>query len=312
MKTAALLTFLFIFTFQFIAHTQSNILIESNLQWQGWQRGYLVHQPVPITGNRPVPLLVVLHGGGGRAAGISKTLGGRFEELADRDGFIVAYPDAINNNWADGRTSYLKPGQEDIDDVEFLEKMVKTLINQYPIDRDRIFITGISNGGWMSARMLCEKSDLFRGGAMVAATISEDYFPHCNPTEAVGVLVINGTKDPILPYAGGNTFVFGKFETEGKIVGTQAFIDFWVQKNQCNTEMGSELLPNKRWFDGTTVQVDTYSGCRQGSKVVLYKIEGGGHTWPGTKQYLPASIIGKTSREINGCDVIWNFFKSLL
>ena len=285
-------------------------LTKKHLSWQDISRNYFLHIPPQAQAGHALPLVIVLHGGGGSAEGLLPILLGKFDELSDRDGFIIAYPNAVNNSWNDGRVVHRKPEQLEVDDVGFLTLLIQTIQEDFKIDAQRIFIAGISNGGWMTARMLCERSELIRGGAMVAATTSDDYFPQCQPVEGVGVLVMNGTKDPLLPYEGGIT---GRWwiETELSIMGTDKFIDYWVNQNSCEDKVEAEFLANKAQFDGTRVQVNRYRGCEKNNEVVLYKIIGGGHSWPGGKHKLPAWVIGKTSKDINGCEEIWAFFKSL-
>ena len=287
-------------------------LIEKQLWWQGKKRTYFLHVPPNSSKRTSMPLLVALHGGGGTGSGFPNFLQGRFQALADRDGFVVVFPSAIKKNWNDGRTARLKPGQKDIDDVGFIEQIVTTIASDYPIARDKLFITGMSNGGWMSARMLCEIPELFAGAALVASTLSEGYFPKCNPANNTSILVINGTEDPLLPYDGGPTASIGNQE-ELRIIGTQGFIDFWAKHNDCNTTPILEELPDKRRFDGTTISKYTYTACQKGTKVILYKIIGGGHTWPGQKPMLGSKmILGRESKEINACDEIWEFFQSII
>jgi polyhydroxybutyrate depolymerase len=256
-----------------------------------------------------VPLLFHLHGGGGTAKGTPGLTFGRFNKLADRDGFIVVYPQAIEKNWNDGRKLVkAKAWQEDIDDVGFITTIIELLSKDFKIDHDRIFSTGMSNGGFMTARLLCDRADIFRGGAIVTATLSEDYIPKCMPAESVSVMIMNGTDDPLVPYDGGQIRVFKR--DRGKIVSTDEFVEFWSTKNACKKKGKTIQIPDKT-DDDTRISMTEYSSCQQDNVVQLYTIHGGGHTWPGGKQYLGEKWIGKTSQDINACDVIWDFFKQL-
>lgn len=279
------------------------------IHFKGYDRHYIVHIPPAEKLLKPVPLLFNLHGGGGTAKGTAKLTFGRFNDLADRDGFIVVYPNAIDKNWNDGRTlEDVNAWKENIDDVGFITAIVDEMKQKYQIDTTRIFTTGMSNGGFMSSRLLCDAADIFRGGAILTASLSKDYLPLCNPQKPVAVMVMNGTDDPLVPYDGGPVKVFRK--TRGDIVSTDDYVRFWKEKNSCTTIKNTVQLPDIA-DDGTTVSVEEYGDCDTQGALVLYKVNGGGHTWPGGKQYLGERWIGKTNRDIVACDVIWEFFKTL-
>ena len=279
------------------------------MEFGGRERNYIVHLPPKEKMNGSVPLLFHLHGGGGTAKGTAGLTFGRFNELADRDGFIVVYPNAINKNWNDGRKlEDVIAWKEDIDDVGFITAIVDKLKQKYKIDNKRIFTTGMSNGGFMTSRLLCDRADIFSGGAILTASLSKDYMPKCDPEKPVAVMVMNGTEDPLVPYDGGLIKVFRK--TRGEIVSTDEIVDFWKDKNGCTVKKNTVALPDST-ADDTTVIVEEYSNCQDRGALVLYTIKGGGHTWPGGKQYLGERWIGKTNRDIVACDVIWEFFKTL-
>ncbi len=282
---------------------------EYKITWDGDERNYFVHFPSREKMKQAVPILFHLHGGGGIAQRTPGLTFGRFNELADRDGFIVVYPNAIEKNWNDGRKSAdVKSWKEDIDDVGFIMAIIDELKTKYKIDEQKIFTTGMSNGGFMSGRLVCDRADVFRGAAILTAQISKDYLPLCKPSQPTAILVMNGTEDKIVPYDGGQITVFRK--TRGDIVSTDEFIKFWKNNNNCTSKKTTVNLPNKM-DDGTTVSIEEYSNCADRGALKLYKINGGGHTWPGGRQYLGEKWIGKTSREINACEVIWDYFKSL-
>lgn len=280
-----------------------------SMNWGGYERSYWVHLPPAQKMASPAPLLFVLHGGGGTAKGMPGFTFGRFNELADQDGFIVVYPQGIEKQWNDGRIGdQTKAWKENIDDVGFIVKIVESLSKEYNIDQERIFTSGISNGGFMSSRLLCDRPDVFRGGAVLTATISEDYFPKCQPAQPAAVLIMNGTEDTLVPYNGGPVKVLNK--TRGTVLSTDDYVNFWMEKNGCTTKKPMVNLPDKK-DDGTTVTIQEYTDCNKRGSLILYTIKGGGHTWPGGIQYLGERLVGKTSREIIACDVIWEYFNSL-
>lgn len=279
------------------------------MDWDGYERLYLVHFPPKEKMTKALPVLFHIHGGGGTAKTTPSLTLGRFNDLADKEGFIVVYPEGVDKNWNDGRKLEGEQAwEEDIDDVGFIVAIVEQLKKDYSIDSDKVFTSGMSNGGFMSSRLICDRSDIFSGAAIVTATLSTDYLPKCNPTNPVAVMIMNGTEDKLVPYDGGEIKVFKK--RRGVIVSTNDYVDFWKNKNACTEKIPTVTLPDV-YDDGTIVSIDTYENCQQGGALVLYKIEGGGHSWPGGKQYLGEWLIGKTSNEINACDEIWNFFKNL-
>ena len=282
--------------------------MQFTMNWDGYERLYLVHFPPEKKTDKALPVLFHIHGGGGTAKTTPSLTFGRFNELADEEGFIMVYPEGIDKNWNDGRVlEGEQTWEEDIDDVGFIVAIVDELKKNYSIDSNRIYTSGMSNGGFMSSRLICDRSDIFSGAAILTATLSSTYLPKCNPTEPVTVLIMNGTEDKLVPYDGGEIKVFKK--RRGEIVSTDDYVNFWKNKNKCTTKRPTITLPD-RYDDGTIVSIDEYENCEPGSALVLYKIEGGGHTWPGGKQYLGKWLIGNTSDEINACDVIWEFFNN--
>lgn len=289
----------------------SRDIIKFTLVWQGRERSYWLHLPPVDKLLEPLPVLFHLHGGGGTGKGTPGLTYRQFNRIADREGIIVVYPDAIAKNWNDGRTENIKPENVGIDDVGFIVAILDELKGIYNVDTDKVFTTGMSNGGFMSSRLLCDRADLFRGGAILTASLSEEYLPKCNPEKAVAVLVMNGTDDPIVPYAGGEIRLFKRGKSRGKIISNDDYLEFWKQQNNCTEQLPVENVPDRNSNDGSTVSISTYTNCDTGGALKFYKIKGGGHTWPGGKQYLGKRWIGVTNRDINACEEIWKFFSSL-
>lgn len=281
---------------------------EHKLIWQGYERTYLVHLPPKEKMKHDVPLLFHLHGGGGTSYGCMSLTFGRFNELADKEGFIVVYPQGFEKQWNDGRTGEFRTNEQlDIDDTGFIIQIVNELKKNYLIDEDRIFTAGMSNGGFMSSRLICDRPDIFKGAAIITATLSKDYFSKCKPSHSTAVIIMNGTDDPLVPYSGGYVRVFKK--TRGEIISTDELVQFWKEQNNCTEK--NTIKPKDKFDDGTYIIKETYTGIKCKAPLILYRIEGGGHTWPGGKQYLGEKLIGKTSKEIIACDEIWTFFKTL-
>lgn len=280
------------------------------LQHGGIDRQYLKYLPAEDF-NRSMPVLFCLHGGGGKARGMIRLTKSRFHSLADNSGFIVIYPQGVDKGWNDGRIGdYSTATRENIDDVGFIREIIFELSNTHDIASDRIFATGISNGGFMSMRLACELPQLIRGAAVVAATIGEEFAANCRGEGPVNILIMNGMNDPLVPFSGGYVKVLRK--TRGKILSTYDAVNLWVERNGCIRDSETVSMPDADPADGTTIQKISYTNGKDGTSVVLYEIMNGGHTWPGGVQYLGERLIGKTSRDINACEEIWRFFSEAM
>jgi polyhydroxybutyrate depolymerase len=269
-------------------------------------RTYLLFLPGKAgTFREALPLVVMLHGGGGTAEQMVRFT--RYNEIAARERFAVAYPQGLTRRWNDGRI-FRGRGETSGDDVGFIRAVIADIdAKVVRLDRRRLYATGISNGGFMSFRLACEAADLFAAVAAVTATMPDDLGPRCKPAAPVSVLVINGTADPLVPYAGGH--VRTMFGMRGAIWSTPRTVEFWAEHNRCGAPPVVRALPNHNIGDGSHVIEADYRGCA-GGRVRLLRIEGGGHTWPGGIQYLPASWIGPTNRDLDASETIWSFFKS--
>lgn len=281
--------------------TLSNVAISIG----GKPREYLLYSPLSlIDAPQARPLVIVLHGGGGSAKQIMREVGGTLFQLAETHEFRIAFPDAVNKMWdfGDGKVSIEL--DERIDDRSYFEAMLDDVASKASIDGDRIFATGISRGGQASYFFACEFPGRIRAIAPVAMPLPEFMADRCRSGPPVGVAIINGTDDPLVPYEGGEIRV-GRRE-RGKVLSTDASLELWRQRNGCNSEVvsTSRLDPFR---DRTHVDVKEWRDC-EGAPVLLYKIVGGGHTWPSGSQYLPRFVIGRVTTDIDGAAVAWKFF----
>ncbi len=275
----------------------------------GLERTYLLHIPSSYIRSTPMPLLIVLHGGGGTGERMEKLTQGGFNRFSDKDGFLVVYPDGIEKNWNDGRENVkYRAHREKIDDVGFIASLIEHLTVEHPIDKKRVYVTGISNGAMMSFRLGCELSERIAAIAPVAGAMPENLPSRCSPSRQIPVLMISNTEDRLVPWEGGD-IRFGR-KTFGRAISVPETVKYWVTHNQCSSSPTVFMEPDRDPKDGTRVRREVYAQCGEGAEVILYAIEGGGHTWPGGDQYLPKIIVGKTSRDIDANGVIWNFFKN--
>ena len=281
---------------------------EIRLRSGGIERTCLVHAPAKRPA-APMPLLLALHGGGGTADGMVRLTKGRFDALADRDGFVVAYPQGIGRSWNDGRKDLRsEAARKNVDDVGFVRDLIGELARRFPVDRRRVFVAGMSNGGMMAMRLACSLPGEVRGVAAVASSLSNDAAAACPAASAVSVVEIAGTADPIVPFEGGEVRALGM--PRGSVFGAPKTAALWARKAGCRMPPAEAGLP-AAVEDGTRVRKIEYAACSSGARVVLYGVEGGGHAWPGGVPYLGERIIGKTSANLSACDAIWEVFSAL-
>jgi polyhydroxybutyrate depolymerase len=269
----------------------------------GVARTYMLHVPAGRDPSKSVPLVLAFHGGGGRGRAMVALTG--LDAPADRDGFIVVYPDGINRQWNDGR----RTAHSTADDVGFIARLIAALAHRFPIDRQRIYATGISNGALFSERLACDLAAEIAAIAPVAGNMPADIAPACAPARPVSVIQISGTADPLVPYGGGQIArPFGLGEG-GAVLSVADTIAFWARRDGCGSSPVESTPAAIAPPDGTRVVRAAYEQCARGTSVVLYTIEGGGHTWPGGPQYLPVGLIGRASRQLNASDAIAEFFR---
>jgi polyhydroxybutyrate depolymerase len=284
-------------------------LSNGSLSHGGLDRTFQVYLPASAR-SAPMPLLLALHGGGGDAASMVRLMKGNLNRLADREGFLVVYPDGVDRHWNDGRgLQQYRAHRDNVDDVGFLAALITHLSQRYLIDGRRIYALGISNGGLMSFRLAREMTDRIAAIGPVAISMSEQLMQMRAPTRPISVLLMAGTSDPLVPWGGGEIGFAMARQKNGRVISVPESVKYWATQNRCPTPPAAAMEPDRDPEDGTRVRRETYGPCRDGTEVVLYAVEGGGHTWPGGQQYLPARIVGRTSRDIDANEVIWSFFK---
>jgi polyhydroxybutyrate depolymerase len=277
------------------------------LEHDGRERTYLLYVPYGLHENEPVPLVFVFHGGGGNGSGMASLT--KFDILAELKKFIVVFPDGVGNSWNDGRHNLASQAYLlNVDDVGFVDAMIETISLEFPVDQKKIYATGMSNGATFCHFLAAHRASTFAAIAPVVGGLAIPFNDLFNPDDNVSVLIIQGTADPLVPYNGGQIYgIYG--ENRGAIISTTDTVELWIQNDGCNNISLNEELPNVDLNDGCLVTQYTWSNCNANSTVVLLKIEGGGHTWPGGAQYLPESIIGRVCRYFKATEVIWSFFK---
>lgn len=268
----------------------------AQIDFGGLLRTYQLHVPAGV--EHPSGLVVNLHAAG--ASGGEQAALTHYNSVADAHGFVVAYPDGIDHSWADGRGASL-PDRQRVDDVGFIAALVDRLVADFGIPRGRVFATGLSAGGFMANRLACDRADLFAAVAPVAGTLGANMA--CNPSRPVSVMAMHGTADPIVPFGGGTMTGRGGISD---ILAAPAMVDRWRQIDGCPNSAVPEVLPGAG--DGTGAEPLTYSPCAGGTAVVLMRVDGGGHTWPGAPEILPVQAVGPASRTFDASEASWQFF----
>lgn len=268
----------------------------------GRPRTYRLHVPPRLHTDKPAALVLVFHGGRGDGESVERLTG--FDALSDREGFLVAYPDGVGKQWNDGRdVADFETFKEHVDDVAFVSDLIDGIGKDHAVDPKRVFATGISNGGIFSHYLGARLSGRIAAIAPVAGGIAEPFRKSFKPDRPVSVLILNGTEDPLVPYGGGS--VGG---THGAVMHTEAAARLWSGVAECKRS-GKDTLPDVDPNDGCRVTLWRWTSGREGTEVLLYEIDGGGHTWPGGPQYAPKALIGRVCRDFDATRTIWEFFR---
>ena len=270
----------------------------------GLVRRYLLYAPPTAPAGRLLPLVVLFHGGGGSPSSIDRLT--RFGALAGREGFLVAYPESLTFHWNDGRETAASRAGPPIDDVGFVAAMLEAIARERPVDPRRVYVTGMSNGAIFAHYVGARLSARIAAVAAVAGGLADPFAVSFRPERPASVLIIHGTKDPQVPYGGG--------EIQGGVLGrirpTEETARVWgAHDGAVATPVSEELRSASAERCGGRRVI--YSGGRDGTEVVLVRLEGGGHTWPGGPAgYLPEPEFGRLCPDFDATTVIWEFFKA--
>lgn len=272
------------------APTTNANLQEYVLEHGGLQRRYLLYVPARLSASQAVPLVLAFHGGGGHAEYMANDARYGLQSMAEREGFAVAFPNGFSR-LPGGKFATWNAGgccgdarDRGVDDVGFARAVVADVQRHRAIDRNRIFATGMSNGGMMSHRLACDAADLFRAVASVAGT---DATTTCQPSRAVAVLHIHAKDDTHVLYNGGaGPDAFRDASKVMDFVSVPDTIARWVARNQC-------AATPQRVLDKPGARCDIYPSCRDDAAVELCTTDSGGHSWPG------ASLVRKGKPDAN-------------
>jgi polyhydroxybutyrate depolymerase len=269
-------------------------------------RPYRVHLPLGYERGRAYPVVLVFHGGGSDADTMVSFSG--ISDKADRAGFIAVYPSGSGRlpsalTWNAGNCCGYAL-DHNVDDVAFTRRLLEDLAASYRIDARRIFATGMSNGAMLAHRVGAELSDTIAAIAPVAGPLG---FESIAPARPVPVMHFHGTADAYAPYAGGQG---SRSLTRTEFHSVSHTIERWVGVNGCPQKPTTTREPDHA-ADGMRVVRTSYADCRDRAEVVLFTIEGGGHTWPGQlSERRGRLVLGPTTRDISANDLMWTFFEA--
>lgn len=259
----------------------------------GVTRTYKLYVPAIYSQGTAVPLIFNFHGYGSNST--EQEAYGDFRPIADTANFILVHPQGLSVNGSTGWNNFGLPANAQAD-IQFVEQMITEISSEYSINSNRIYSTGMSNGGFMSNDLACFLSNRFAAIASVTGGMTTLHKNACNPSHPVPMMQIHGTTDAVVAYTGGGT---------GSFLHVDSLVKFWRNFNQCDANPIFESLPDMVTSDNCTAEHYVWKNGLQGSSVELYKIINGGHTWPGA--IFP--VNGNTNQDFKASNEIWRFFR---
>lgn len=267
-----------------VRNRSSGVIVSS-----GREREYVLYVPRSYDRAKPTPLVISMHGAG--LWGAAQREVSQWNRVADEHGLIVVYPSGS------GRIPVWQAatGSGDPRDVRFISDLIDTLQAAFNIDATRIYADGLSNGGGMAFVLSCTLSDRIAAVGLVG---SAQLLPwdSCKDPRPVPMIAFHGTADEFTPYRGGKTFVAPR-----TFPSIPAWTANWARRNRCALNPIDSVVAED-------VTRRAYAGCADGADVVLYTVQGGGHTWPGGGR-LPESWLGRTSHSIDASRTMWEFYR---
>ena len=255
----------------------------------GVNRLYTLYKPDNL--KEKAPLVFVLHGYTSNSTNIMNY--SKMNDIADQNGFMVCYPQGTTNIYT-GQTHWNANLNEmsSVTDSEFLTDLAKKLQAEFNLSEKNTFACGMSNGGFMSYTLGCERSDTFKAIASITGTMSGYDWNNCNPNK-VPVLQISGTNDMVVPMDGSMSSAGGW----GGAPKIQDIMNYWGDINEC-TQTQTQNLPDSNKTDNSYVSIEKKVDCFNNNQVWFYTVYGGAHTWPGAWGNM----------DINASEEIWDFF----
>jgi len=271
-----------------------------SFEHDGIGRGALIDAEAGI---QNAPMLVVLHGGIAGPYWVRR----QAQVTLANQGWVVAWPEAVDD-WNDGRTNARGEPYDNADDIGFLRRMIEILADQGVVDPTKVFFAGPSIGGVMTLRMLCEAPDLVAGAAVAIASFAERYTCPDGPPKPV--LYIHGTDDDIMDPDGGRIGGWNPLiRDRGRVEAVADTMAKLARRNEC-AGIREDALPDIYEPDGSTVRRQTYQGCAE--PLIHFIVDGGGHTWPGSRRSPAATFVGETNQDFSATQTVQAFFQAVV
>jgi len=262
--------------------------INETMIHDGLTRSYTIYVPASYSPGTPVPMVLNFHGYTSNA--FEQMFYGDFRAIADTAGFLLVIPDGTLD--ATGTTYWNSGWGGTVDDIGFTSALIDQIAASYSVNLNRVYSTGMSNGGFMSYTLACSLSNRIAAIASVTGSMNVGQDLTCNAQHPTPVMEIHGTADATVPYEGG-----------GFMEAIPNVLNYWVNFNNCNATPIITDVPNTILSDGCTAMHYFYAGGSSGVDVEHYKVIDGGHTWPGSM-----FNIGVTNNDFNASKKIWQFF----
>ncbi|WP_394778050.1 alpha/beta hydrolase family esterase [Undibacterium sp.] len=281
----------------------SGTLSKGVMEVGGLKRTYISYVPKGLP--KGAPLVLVMHGSGEGAAEIRIGTGYGFERLADQHGFAVVYPDSYSFDWNDcSKTGDFTVKGREVDDVGFLTALVDKLVTDIGVGEHRVFATGVSAGGFMSLRLALEAPSRFRAVAAVSANVpAPENFKWTPAAPGTSVMIMDGTKDPLVPFDGGEVNLLGMFYKGGNVRSAHESAQYFASFNQL---AGAPAVTKNTVSNGTGIEQLDWRGSST-TEVELVAVHGGGHGMPQPYWRRPR-LLGPSPMAPDGPVMIWDFF----
>lgn len=271
-----------------ISTLYSQTVESESFLYDGELREYRLYIPAIYDGSQPVPLVFNLHGYGSN--NVQQEAYGDFRPIADTANFIIVHPQGLPDDFGTNHWNCFETST--VDDVGFISALIDTIYDHYNINGNRIYSTGMSNGGFMSYKLACLLSGRIAAVASVTGSITPLEYDDCITNHPMPAMQIHGTDDPTVPYGGSLLFM-----------PVEDVVEHWVTFNECDSEPVVVEVPDTDPSDGCTATHYLYENGLLGSTVEFFKINGGEHTWPGSD-----FVTGITNNDFNASVEIWRFF----
>ena len=274
--------------------SQAKGTINGTISYEEIDREFILYVPLSYDSGSKQPLVFNFHGYGSNAN--EQMNYGDLRSQADASGFVLVHPEALDDIYGSSYWNIRGWSTSVHDDVKFVENLINLLMDKYSINADRIYSTGMSNGGFFSFHLACNLSASFAAVASVTGSMTYHTFDNCNPRKPTPVMQIHGSLDATVPYKGSDT---------SNMKPIMDVMEYWKVNNGCDDFMLSlpGILP------GTTSWTETYqySNCLNGTENIHLYVQGAGHIWPGSiyesiqSPYASSRVWGFFSKyDING------------